>query len=61
LVVGVDAPDATNSAHHDLQVTRDYLDSLPPRVRDHLTYRLTESLETIIQHHVIEGLLTPAY
>jgi hypothetical protein len=61
LVVGVDAPDATNAAHHDLQVTRPYLDSLPPRVRDHLTYRVTGKLETIIQHHTIEGLLEPAY
>lgn len=61
LVVGVDAPDATNSAHHDLQVTQAYLDGLPPRVRDHLTCRVTDRLEPIIQHHVIEGLLKPEY
>jgi hypothetical protein len=61
LVVGVDAPDATNAAHHDLQVTRAYLDGLPARVRDHLTYRVTDALETIVQHHVIEGLLEPDY
>jgi ectoine hydroxylase-related dioxygenase (phytanoyl-CoA dioxygenase family) len=61
LVVGVDAPDATNSAHHDLQVTRAYLETLPPRVRDHLTYRLVDELETVVQHHTIEGLLKPAY
>jgi hypothetical protein len=61
LVVGVDAPDATNAQHHDLQVTRAYLDSLPARVRDHLTYRVTDKLEPIIQHHVIEGLLEPDY
>jgi hypothetical protein len=61
LVVGVDAPDATNAAHHDLQVTQPYLESLPPRVREHLTYRVTDKLEMIIQHHVIEGLLEPAY
>jgi hypothetical protein len=61
LVVGVDAPDADNSAHHDLQVTRPYHDALPPRVRDHLTCRVVDRLETIVQHHVIEGLLTPAY
>ena len=30
LVVGVDAPDATNAAHHDLQVTRAYAATLPP-------------------------------
>ena len=61
LVVGVDAPDATNANHHDLQVTREYLDSLPPRVRDHLTYRVADELEQVIQHHVIEGLLEPDY
>ncbi len=61
LVVGVDAPDATNANHHDLQVTRGYLDALPPQVRDHLTYRVTDELRPVIQHHVIEGLLAPTY
>jgi hypothetical protein len=61
LVVGVDAPDATNSQHHDLQVTPSYLESLPPRVRDHLIYRVVDALETVVQHHVIEGLLKPEY
>ncbi len=61
LVVGVDAPDATNANHHDLQVTPAYLESLPARVRDHLTCRVAGELEPIIQHHVIEGLLQPVY
>jgi hypothetical protein len=61
LVVGVDAPDATNANHHDLQVTRGYLDSLPARVRDHLTCRVADELEPILQHHVIEGLLDADY
>ncbi|HYI48459.1 MAG TPA: phytanoyl-CoA dioxygenase family protein [Allosphingosinicella sp.] len=61
LVVGADAPDATNAAHHDLQVTRAYAITLPPKVLDHLTYRLVDALEPVVQHHVIEGLLTPAY
>lgn len=61
LVVGVDAPDATNASHHDLQVTRAYLDSLPPRVRDHLTYRVADELKPVLQHHVIEGLLEADY
>jgi hypothetical protein len=61
LVVGVDAPDGTNAGHHDLQVTQAYLDSLPPRVRDHLTYRVTEELRPVIQNHVIEGLLETEY
>lgn len=60
LVVGVDAPDAGNAGHHDLQVTRRYAATLPPQVLDHLTYRLVDELETVVQHHVIEGLLTPA-
>ena len=42
-------------------MTRGYLDSLPPRVRNHLTYRVTDQLEHVIQHHVIEGLLEPSY
>lgn len=61
LVVGVDAPDASNAHHHDLQVTRAYLDGLPPRVRDHLTCRVTDDLQPVLQHHVIEGLLQPDY
>jgi hypothetical protein len=61
LVVGVDAPDATNADHHDLQATRAWLDRVPARVRDHLTYRIAETLEPVIQHHVIEGLLKPDY
>ena len=61
LVVGADAPDATNAQHHDLQVTRAWLDGVPARVRDHLTYRVTDALETVLQHHVIDGLLKPAY
>lgn len=61
LVVGVDAPDATNANHHDLQVTSAYHEALPPRVKDHLICRLVERLETVVQHHVIEGLLEPAY
>lgn len=61
LVIGVDAPDATNAAHHDLQVTRGYFDGLPAQVRDHLTCRVVDRLEPVIQHHVIEGLLTAAY
>jgi hypothetical protein len=59
LVVGVDAPDATNANHHDLQITRGYAATLPAEVLDHLTYRLVDALNTVVQHHVIEGLLEP--
>jgi hypothetical protein len=61
LVVGVDAPDATNSAHHDLQATPQYLEQLPAVVRDHLECRIVDRLTPVIQHHVIDGLLSPAY
>ena len=61
LVVGVDAPDATNAGHHDMQVTAAYHARLPARVRDHLAARIVPSLETVVQHHVIEGLLKPDY
>jgi ectoine hydroxylase-related dioxygenase (phytanoyl-CoA dioxygenase family) len=61
LVVGVDAPDGINANHHDLQVTASYLETLPARVRDHLTYRIADELEPVLQHHVIEGLLQPDY
>lgn len=61
LVVAADAPDGTNANHHDLQVTRAYYDSLPAQVRDHLTCRITDELQPIIQHHVIEGLLEADY
>ncbi|USA60078.1 phytanoyl-CoA dioxygenase family protein [Qipengyuania citrea] len=57
LVVGVDAPDAANAKQHDLQTTAGYLDALPPRVRDHLTYRVVDKPEPVIQRHTIEGLL----
>jgi hypothetical protein len=61
LVIGVDAPDATNGAHHDLQATATWLAGLPAQVGDHLPARIVERLEPVVQAHVIEGLLTPAY
>lgn len=61
LVIGVDAPGAINAQHHDLQVTRDFAATLPAQVRDHLTSRVVERLEPVIQHHMIDGLLAPAY
>lgn len=61
LVIGVDAPDATNGEHHDLQVTSAYLEALPAGVRDHLSARVVDRLQPVVQHHVIEGLLAPVY
>src|SRR4029450_13530911 len=36
LVLGIDAPDATNADKHDLAVTADYWAGLPGRGREHL-------------------------
>jgi hypothetical protein len=57
LVLGVDAPDARNAERHDLQFTRAYYEALPEEVRRHLTCRVVEALEPIVQGHTIEGLM----
>ena len=57
LVLGVDAPGAGNDAHHDLAVTKDYWQSLPQRVRDHLSCPVVDQLSPITQKHDIEGLV----
>ncbi|HEX8601466.1 MAG TPA: phytanoyl-CoA dioxygenase family protein [Pseudoduganella sp.] len=59
-VLGVDAPDGTNADKHDLQVTRGYWDGLPEAVRRHLSCRVVDRLETVVQGHAIEGLLMGA-
>jgi hypothetical protein len=57
LVLGVDAPCARNADRHDLQVTRGYFEAVPEAVRRHLTCRLVDELEPIVQLHQIEGLV----
>lgn len=57
LVLGVDAPDARNAERHDLQLSRQYFERLPEQVRKHLTYRVVDKLEPIVQAHTIEGLV----
>jgi hypothetical protein len=57
LVLGVDAPDARNAERHDLQITRAFYATLPEELRQHLTCRLVDKLETIVQGHTIEGLM----
>jgi hypothetical protein len=57
LVLGVDAPDARNAERHDLQFTRAYYEALPDALRPHLTCRVVDQLETIVQAHTIEGLV----
>jgi hypothetical protein len=57
LVLGADAPDAHNAERHDMQMTAAYHASLPEDVRRHLTCRIVERLEPIVQGHTIEGLV----
>lgn len=59
-VIGADAPDACNADKHDLQLTSAFHAGLPPEVRRHLTCRVVESLEPIVQAHAIDGLLMGA-
>lgn len=61
VVVGVVADDVTDADAHQLQVTSEYLERIPEVVRDHLFYRLTDSIGPLTQHHMIEGLLNAAY
>ena len=57
LVLGVDAPDARNAERHDLQFTRGYYATVPETVRRHLSCRVVDELEPIVQAHTIEGLV----
>ena len=57
LVLGVDARDATNAERHDLQFTRAFHESLPEWLHRHLTCRIVDRLEPIVQAHTIEGLV----
>jgi hypothetical protein len=57
LVLGVDAPGAGHDELHDMQVTRAFHESLPPRVREHLLARVVDELEPVVQKHTIEGLV----
>jgi hypothetical protein len=57
LVLGVDAPTANNAERHDLQMTRTFYETLPESLKQHLTCRLVDKLEPIMQGHTIEGLM----
>lgn len=57
LVLGVDAPGANNAERHDLQLTRTFYETLPQYLKQHLTCRLVDKLEPIVQGHTIEGLM----
>lgn len=60
LVLGVDGPEANNSAHHDLAVTPGYLAALPEPVQRRLTCPVVPTLSPITQKHDIEGLVMGA-
>ena len=57
LVLGVDAPGAINAERHDLQITKKFYQQLPENLKQHLTCRLVDELEPIVQGHTIEGLM----
>lgn len=57
LVLGVDAPGAINGERHDLQFTKGYYEQLPQLLKEHLTCRVVDTLEPIVQAHTIEGLM----
>jgi Phytanoyl-CoA dioxygenase (PhyH) len=57
LVLGVDAPDATNADKHDMAVTKGYWASLPEQVKRHLHCPVVDELTPITQKHTIEGLV----
>lgn len=60
LVLGADAPTANNAERHDLQITRTFFGQLPEKAAQHITYRLVDELEPIVQAHTIEGLVMGA-
>jgi hypothetical protein len=60
LVLGVDAPGAGHAELHDTAVTTEYHASLPDEVREHLSARVVDRLEPIVQKHNIEGLVMGA-
>ena len=49
--------DPSEIAVHDLVVTRQYHDALPPDVRSHLHCTVVDQLAPIMQKHDIEGLM----
>jgi hypothetical protein len=60
LVLGVDAPGAGHGELHDMMVTAAFHESLPESVRHHLSCRVVDELEPIVQKHTIEGLVMGA-
>lgn len=59
MVIGVDGPDASNSDHHDLQMTRAFEAGLPPVLKGRFKGRVVEQISSVRQNHVIDGLIAP--
>ena len=59
LVIGVDGPTATNAAHHDLQMTKSFVESLPPVLSERFSGRIVDQIMAVRQNHVIDGLIKP--
>jgi hypothetical protein len=57
LVLGADAPGGINAERHDLQFTKSFYATLPDTLKQHLTCRIVDRLEPIVQAHSIEGLM----
>jgi alkanesulfonate monooxygenase SsuD/methylene tetrahydromethanopterin reductase-like flavin-dependent oxidoreductase (luciferase family) len=55
LILGVDAPGASPPGLHDMTITREFAESLPPEVRRHIGARVVDRLEPIVQTHLIEA------
>jgi hypothetical protein len=56
-ILGVVRGDEPKDESHDLFVTREFYDSLPAGLADHLRCRVVEELEPLVQKHDIEGLV----
>jgi hypothetical protein len=57
LILGAVRGEEAKPEEHDLALTREFHESLPPEVRDHLLCRVVDELEPITQRHDIEGLV----
>ena len=57
LILGVVAREVANPAEHDLEISRDYYQSLSAEVQRHLLCRVVDRLTPISQRHDIEGLV----
>lgn len=59
LVIGVDGPSGANAAHHDLQMTAMFAESLPHTLAGRFNGRIVDEITAVHQNHVINGLIEP--